>query len=123
MRISGINTVNIYFGQNNKNRQIREFIPSGKSALLCSALLASSAFYVPGEPMQAEDELKLPASVAEANAYRLKHPLPKEKEEFRWETIPDYKKVLWLFYSMVAIIFLMHVTSGGSSKSPQNTNN
>ena len=107
MKIPSISARNIYFGQNNKKSGSDTFLPSKKSAVLCAALLASTPLISSDLKYDFEDTYTPVASDASGEFNPPKTDYYDDK--FDWDKIPDYQKLLALFYSSLALMFLVNI--------------
>ena len=121
MKISGISTRNIYFGQNNKKSGSDTFWPSKKSAVLCAALLTSTPLISSGLKYDFEDTYTPVAGNVSEEINLRKTDYYKDK--FTWEKIPDYQKLLALFYSSLALMFLVSMMTSKEKDPGRDINN
>ena len=117
MKISAIGTKNIYFGKNDKTSDIRKFLPSKKSAVLCVALLTSANINEPKDSFQNSIETNIPKVILKTD----EKAKPNENE-LNWEEIPDYQKFLGLFYSSLVLMVLVNLFSTKEKDNHQDIN-
>lgn len=97
MKISKADLTNTYFGRKNKSSD-GKFLPSKKTMVLCTSLLAAA-------PLNKSD------SVVNDSFVKFE-PIAQEnirEEKLTWDTIPDYQKLLTVFYSSLALMLLVSI--------------
>ena len=121
MKISGVKSNKaISYGKRDKHSNIKKYIPSGRAILLSIALLSYPLKSDTYTNSVCSENLQFPICVEKTNNYVPKNMAEnKEKDELSWEKIPDYQKLLFVFYSSLVLMLLtsLFTTKDKSSNS------